>query len=132
MREELLGYELAPASMENIVNFYRSRGNTENFIKEEKYGLDLKHYPCRKLSANKVFGLVGAFAYNLMRLSSFFISKRGCYSKKIRFLLVNVPCQVAVHARRLIVRFNREVVKEVCGNLEKLNEKFGLISENTS
>ena len=38
MREELLGYELMSGTMENIINFYRSRGNTENFIKEEKYG----------------------------------------------------------------------------------------------
>lgn len=124
-RTELVGYKMVPASMDNIINFYRSRGNTENFIKEQKYGLDLKHYPCRKLSANKVFGLVGALAYNLMRFSSFLISKRGCYSKKIRFHLVHLPCQVVRHARKTIVRFNHNQQKEVCGKLKKLQMLFG-------
>jgi hypothetical protein len=39
----------------------------ENFIRELKNGLDLHHYPCQKLSANKAYGLMAAFAYNLMR-----------------------------------------------------------------
>lgn len=129
-RTELSGYKMVPATMDNIINFYRSRGNTENFIKEQKYGLDLKHYPCRKLSANKVFGLVGSFAYNLMRFSSFFISKRGCFSKKIRFNLVNLPCQVVRHARKLRVRFNNNVAKEVWGKRSNLNNLFSL-SSNT-
>ena len=87
-REELVDYEMVPATMENVISFYRSRSNTENFIREEKNGIDLKHYPCSKLRANKVFGLVGALSYNLMRFSSFGLSKRGCYSKKIRLFLV--------------------------------------------
>lgn len=130
-RKELIGYKMVPATIENIINFYRSRGNTENFIKEEKYGLDLKHYPCQKLNANKVFGLVGAFAYNLMRMSSFLISKRGCYSKKIRFSLVNLPCQVVKHARKLTIRFNHLTKKEVCEKLENLHYLFSGYSENS-
>lgn len=130
-RTELVGYKMVPASMDNIINFYRSRGNTENFIKEQKYGLDLKHYPCRKLSANKVFGLVGALAYNLMRFSSFLISKKGCYSKKIRFSLVNLPCQLVRHARKLTVRFNHATKKEVDGKLQTLHRLFSRNSENT-
>lgn len=130
-RTELVGYRMVAASMENIINFYRSRGNTENFIKEQKYGLDLKHYPCRKLSANKAFGLVGALAYNLMRFSSFFISKRGCYSKKIRFSLVHLPCQVVRHARKITVRFNHATKKEVDEKLKLLHSLFSRNSENT-
>ncbi|MCY4643135.1 MAG: transposase, partial [Bacteriovoracales bacterium] len=131
IRKKAEGYEWMSATSENIVKFYRSRGNTENFIKEEKYGLDLKHYPCKKLSANKVFGLVGAMAYNLMRLSSFLISKRGCYSKKIRLTLLRRPCQVVSHARRLTLRFNREIAKEVRRNREHLKKMFGRISDTS-
>ena len=130
-RRDLMDYKMVSATMENIIAFYRSRGNTENFIKEEKYGLDLKHYPCRKLTANKVFCLVGALAYNLMRFSSFSISKRGCYSKKIRFFLVNLPCQVVKHARKTTVKFNHTIVKEVCETLEKLNYLFSGNFQNT-
>ena len=131
IRKKAEGYEWMSATSENIVKFYRSRGNTENFIKEEKYGLDLKHYPCKKLSANKVFGLVGAMAYNLMRLSSFLISKRGCYSKKIRLTLLRRPCQVVSHARRLTLRFNREIAKEVRRNREHLKKMFSRISDTS-
>jgi hypothetical protein len=123
-RKEILDWKMVPATIENVICFYRNRGNTENFIKEEKYGLDLKHYPCQKMSANKVFGTIGAFAYNLMRFSSFLISKRGCYSKKIRFFLVDLPCQVVSHARKLTVRFNRQTKKEVCGQLLKIQNLF--------
>ncbi len=98
-------WKLVPATAEAIINFYRTRGNTENFIREQKYGLDLKHYPCQKLSANKVYGLIACLAYNLMRASSFLICKSGCFFKKIRFHLVHIPCQIAVHARTLQAKF---------------------------
>ncbi|MBF0362672.1 MAG: hypothetical protein HQK49_16755 [Oligoflexia bacterium] len=35
-----------------ILEFYRGRSNGENFIREEKNGLDIKHFPCKKLLAN--------------------------------------------------------------------------------
>lgn len=130
-RKELVGWKMVPATIENIICFYRGRGNTENFLKEEKYGLDLKHYPCQKLSANKVFGTIAAFAYNLMRFSSFLISKRGCYSKKIRFFLVNLPCQVVKHARKITIRFNDVTRREVCEKLKKIHSMFSRYSENS-
>ena len=130
-RSELTGYKMVPATMENIINFYRSRGNTENYIKEEKYGLDLKHYPCQKLNANRAFGIIGALSYNLMRFASFSISARGCYSKKIRFSLVNLPCQVVRHARKLTIRFNHQTKKEVDEKLKQLHSMFSRNSENT-
>lgn len=36
----------------------RNAGNAENFIKEEKYGYDLKNFPCLKLNANYAYGLL--------------------------------------------------------------------------
>lgn len=43
------------------------RGNSENFIREEKYGYDLKHFPCQKLSANHAYGLFALIAHNFLR-----------------------------------------------------------------
>ncbi len=45
-----------------VIEFYRGRGNAENYIKEDKYGFDLKHYPCLKLLANKAYGIITAYA----------------------------------------------------------------------
>jgi hypothetical protein len=44
-----------------VIEFYRKRGNAENYIREDKYGFDLKHYPCLKLIANKAYGLISEF-----------------------------------------------------------------------
>ena len=33
-------------SLQEIVEHHNKRGNAENFIREEKYGYDLKHFPC--------------------------------------------------------------------------------------
>ena len=117
-------WKMMSATAENIINFYRYRGNTENFIKEEKGGLDLRHYPCQKQDANKAFGLIGVMAYNLMRLSSFMISKHGCYSKKIRRNFVNLPCQIVKHARKIILKFNHNVYQEVKNKIYESNFLF--------
>ena len=59
-----------------IIKFYRGRANCENFIKEQKYGFDFKHFPCKKLDANRVYGLIGTIAYNMMRETSFLITPK--------------------------------------------------------
>ena len=110
-----------------VIKFYRGRANCENFIKEQKYGLDFKHFPCKKLNANKVYGLIGTIAYNMMRTTSFLISQKGCLSKKIRKLLLGIPAQVVSHARRLTIKINplRKEVFDCCYNkLKKLVARF--------
>ena len=124
-------WKMMSATTENIIEFYRYRGNTENFIKEEKGGLDLRHYPCQKQSANKTFGLIGVLAYNLMRFSSFMISNYGCYSKKIRRCLVNLPCQIVKHARKIIIKFNHETHKEVKNKLYETKIMFSRFYSNS-
>ncbi|MFK7873241.1 MAG: transposase, partial [Oligoflexales bacterium] len=50
-----------------ITDDLRKRGHCENFIRELKNGLDLHHYPCQKLNANRAYGSIAAISYNLMR-----------------------------------------------------------------
>ena len=121
---EYLDYKMVEASNENMIEFYRARGNTENWIREHKNGLDLKHYPCQKLNANRAFGRIVVYAHNLMRYSSFSISKRGCFSKRIRFKLVSLACQVVKHARTISVRMKVNVARELEKNVEKLRTQF--------
>jgi|SaaInlStandDraft_6_1057023.scaffolds.fasta_scaffold29624_1 hypothetical protein len=116
-----------------VIDFYRKRANCENFIKEQKYGMDFKHFPCKKLNANKVYGLIGSIAYNMMRMSSFLIDrKRGCLSKKIRKILLEIPCQLVSHARRLTIKMNhkRKEVFDLC--YEKLKIVFRKVTKNST
>jgi hypothetical protein len=112
-------------SNEKLIKFYRKRGQAENFIKELKYGFDQKHFPCQKLNANKIYGLISAFAYNLMRYTAFILNKQKThYSKMIRFRMVRLACQVVSHARYAIFRFNNETMKEVSHWQNEINREF--------
>src|SRR5690606_20499615 len=42
---------LAQWSLQKVIEHHNERGNAENFIREEKYGFDLKHFPCQSLKA---------------------------------------------------------------------------------
>jgi hypothetical protein len=116
---------------DDIIEFYRARGNTENYIREQKNGYDFHHFPCKKLSANKAYGLMGTIAYNLMRNLSFYISEGGCFAKKVRNKLIKLPCQVVRHARRLTVRLMpttlevmENILKSMKHNNSRVYEKF--------
>ena len=97
-----------------IIKLYRKRGNAENFVKELKNGLDLHHYPCKKLLANNAYGLIAAYAYNLMRFISLKDTpEKPKFAKAIRFGFVHIPCQVVRHARSVTFRFADFYFKEV-------------------
>lgn len=110
----------------SIVKFYRKRGNAENFIREQKYGFDLKHFPCKMLNANKAYGIIAAYSYNIMRYMGYLINpKKVPFSKRIRFLMVNLPCEVIKHAGYIIVRFHNAIYEEVMNYQNKIiNTKF--------
>ena len=101
---------------EEVVDFYQGRGNAENFIRELKNGFDFKHFPCQKLLANKAYGLIGAFAYTLMRYASYILSpetKKVHFAKMLRFRMVYLAVQVVRKARRVIIRFSKPQYEEV-------------------
>ena len=115
-------------SHEKIIQFYRKRGNAENFIRELKYGFDLKHYPCQKLVANKAYGLIAAYAYNLLRFIGFKSSKNGkaSFAKKIRNNLINLPSYVVRHAKEVVIKYRHIHYKEVNTLLTYIqNLRFG-------
>lgn len=111
---------------EELLDFYRARGNCENYIKELKNGFDIHHFPCKKLMANRAYGLIAAFAYNYMRLASFTLGdKRPRFSKMLRFRMIHVACQVVMTARRVIFRFNQHRKKEVEHWITLTHQQFG-------
>ena len=89
-----------------VINCYRKRGGAESYIKEAKNGMDLHHYPCEKLTANKAYGVIAAFAMTIMRYVALKDSpKKPQFSKAIRFRLIDLPCQVVRHAREVTFKF---------------------------
>jgi len=59
------GMPLAKFSLQQVIEHHNKRGNAENFIREEKYAYDLKHFPCLKLKANHAYGLLAMVAHNI-------------------------------------------------------------------
>jgi hypothetical protein len=108
-------------SPQEVILFYRGRGNAENFIKEDKYGFDLKHYPCLKLLANKAYGLITAFATAHMRyLAILSKSKVVRFAKAIRHQLIHLPVQVTRHGRQVIFKFCKRHITEVNRALNRI------------
>lgn len=104
-----------------VIRFYRGRGHTENFIRELKYGFDLKHYPCLKLNANRAYGLVAAFAYNLMRLTALQLNpKKPGFAKKTRRRLLRSPAVIVRHAGKVVFRMMQRHAEEMARWLERL------------
>ena len=123
-------------SIEEVFDFYRERATAETYIREQKYGYDFLNFPCKKLKANKAFGLIGTIAHNLMRILSFSMEQKwksvrnkktreiervkqlGYFSKKVRSECINIAGQVVRSARKLKLRIN-EKTKEVLDKIMK-------------
>lgn len=114
-------------SDEGVIRFYRGRSNAENFIKDLKYGMDFKHFPCQSMDKNKAWGFMGIIAYNLMRFASFTIDKRGCFLKRVRTSLVFIASEIRKGQRKIRLRFSDNNYQEVKRSLWKLNSLFNQV-----
>lgn len=105
-------FSLYRNSLQEVMEHHAKRGNSENFIREEKYGYDLKHFPCQKLMANHAYGLLALVAHNFLRTIAI-IDKpdKPHYSKKLRRKFVFVPGRLVKHARQLVMKVPRRFWK---------------------
>ena len=111
---------------EDVIEFYRGRGNAENHIKELKNGYDIHHFPCQKLVANQMYGVFAAFAYNLARFGSWMWDKETLrLSKNIRFRLVHIPALVVKTGRKKTYYQNNYQRKEVDRWMKNIRHSFG-------
>ena len=101
-------------TIQQVMEHHQKRANSENFIKEDKYGFDLKHFPCLKLKANHAFGLLAMVAHNILRWCAI-IEKphRPHFSKKLRRRFIYVPGKVVLHARSMCIKIPERFFKEV-------------------
>lgn len=104
-------YKFTPQS---LLEHHQYRGQSENFIREAKYGYDLKHFPCQKLRANHAYGLLGLVAHNFLRVMSLLDDPtKPKYSKKLRRKILFIPGKLVKHARQLVLRIPTRFLKEV-------------------
>jgi hypothetical protein len=99
---------------QQVIEHHNKRGNAENFIREEKYGYDLKHFPCLKLNANRAFGLLAMVAHNILRWVALVEKpEKPHFSKKLRRRFIFIPGKVVRHARQIIMKVPIHFFKEV-------------------
>lgn len=111
----ITNFNLLHHSYQNVMEWHKKRGGAENFIKEEKYGYDLKNFPCQSLQANQFYGQLAMVAHNILRwIALVQRPDKPHFSKKIRRRFVYIPGRIIKHARQLIlkipVRFYEEVL----------------------
>jgi len=129
---------------EEVINFYRQRATAENYIKEQKYSYDFLNFPCRRLKSNKVFGLAGTIAHNLMRALGLLMDQKekrvrgkdgkrrtvtqlGYFAKKIRNELINIAGKIVSSARKIKLRIDRhnwEVGTRMIEKIDKLQQRY--------
>ena len=102
------------ADMEDIVRFYRQRGDSsENRIKELKNGFSLKYLPTSDFIANAFYFQIGVLAYNLFILFKETLQKswRRHTIHTIRYKLYNIAGKVAIHSRQVKLRVNEQFLQ---------------------
>jgi len=109
-------FNLFHRSLQEVMEFYQKRGNAERYIREEKYGYDLKHFPCLKLMANEAYANLVMVAHNILRWVAIVERPhKPHFSKKLRRRYIYIPGRVIKHARQLVlkipVRYYEEVMR---------------------
>lgn len=110
----ITNWSLFHHSLQEVMEFHQKRGNAENFIREEKYGFDLKHFPCQELRANNAFAQIAMLAHNILRWVAVTEKPdKPHFSKKIRRRHIYIPGKLVTHARQLFLRIPARFMKEV-------------------
>ena len=110
----MTNWNLFYSTPQKILEHHAKRGNAENFIREKKIHLDLKHFPCQKLKANFAYGLIAMVAYNFLRTIARLDSPdKPHYAKKLREKYLYIPARVTKHARQFFLKIPKTFKKEV-------------------
>jgi len=107
-------FNLFNMTYQSVLEHHQKRGAGENFIREEKYGYDLKHFPCRKLNANHAYLLLAMVAHNILRWIAVMTEpEKPHFSKKLRRRFIFIPGKVVEHARQLLLKIPLRYREEV-------------------
>jgi hypothetical protein len=97
----------------HVVHFYRQRGDAENYIKEQKYDIQLDHLMTDSFWANQALMQFKILCYNLLVwFKNIFIgsSERRTTIRTFRERFLLIPGQLIHRSRRLILKLPRDYV----------------------
>lgn len=92
-----------------LMKWYWERCNSENWIKELKYGFGLNRFPCSRYLPNAAYFHIVLLAYNLvqaLKLLKLDFSWRYKTVKTLRYHLIHVAGLVVRHARQWFLKLN--------------------------
>jgi len=128
----LTNWNLYEHALQDVMSHHHRRGNSENFIREGKIGYDLKHFPCKKMTANHAYGLIGLIAHNFIRTISFLDSPtKPQFVKAIRKRFIFIPGKVIWTSKQWWMKIPSPWKKEVDGLLHAWERAF-LLSPGTN
>jgi hypothetical protein len=110
----ITNFDLFQNSYQSVIEFHNKRGNAENFIREVKHNLDLKHFPCLKLKANFAYGLFAMIGMNLLRwVAKVEKPEKPHFAKKLRRRFIFIAGKIVTHARRTVIKVREKHYQEV-------------------
>jgi hypothetical protein len=125
----LTNWNLNEHSLQEIMVHHHGRGHAENFIREGKLGYDLKHFPCKKMTANHAYGLIGLITHNFIRIIALLDSPtRPQFVKAIRKRFIFIPGKLISSAKQWWMKIPNHWKKEVDGLLHAWERAFLLSS----
>jgi hypothetical protein len=121
----LTNWNLHEQQLQDIMVHHHGRGHAENFIREGKYGYDLKHFPCKKITANHAYGLLALAAHNFIRIIALLDSPaKPQFVKAIRKRFIFIPGKVITSAKQWWMKIPNHWKKEVDGLLHAWARAF--------
>jgi hypothetical protein len=74
----------------------------------------MKHFPCKKMTANHAYGLIALLTHNFIRAISLLDNPRNPhFAKKVRRKYVFIPGKVIRHAKQWMMKIPEFYKKEV-------------------
>lgn len=111
---------LYPKTPQEIIEYHNPRANMENMIREEKIAFDLTHFPCKPMTANHAYALLGLSAHNFFRLMSLTDNKvRPQFAKALRYRFIHLPGRIVYREHKIFLKIPLTHLQEVQTWLER-------------
>jgi len=111
---------LYPRTPQEILEYHKGRSNLENMIKEDKIALDLRHFPCKPMTANHDYALIGLIAHNFLRFMALMDNReKPQFAKALRKRFICIPGKIVYGQSKVKLRIPLTHFKEVHRMLER-------------
>jgi hypothetical protein len=116
---------LHPRTLQELMEFHQKRGNMENMIKEGKLSYDLRHFPCRKMTANHAYALFGMMAHNFFRLiATLDDPDQPKFAKALRHKFIHFPGRTVRGQNKTFLKIPKTKYEEVEVLIKRWLETF--------